>query len=42
MSQAMIRNPSLLQQTDWSDLPRIIAAALAVGGTVSLVLRALV
>ena len=40
MSQAMTRNPSLLQRTDWSDLPRIIAAGLAVGGTVALVLRA--
>jgi len=36
------RTPSLLNRTDWSDLPKIVAAALAIGGGVSLLLRAFV
>ena len=34
--------PNLLHRTDWSDLPKILAAALAIGGACSLVLKALV
>ncbi len=34
--------PSLLHRTDWSDLPKILSAALAIGGAFSLVLRVLV
>ncbi len=38
----MKHSPSLLHRTDWSDLPKILAAALAIGGACSLVLKALV
>jgi len=38
----MARTSSLLRRTDWSDLPKIIAAALAIGGSVSLILKVIV
>jgi hypothetical protein len=37
----MKHSPSLLHRTDWRDLPKILAAALAIGGACSLVLKAL-
>jgi hypothetical protein len=38
----MARHQSLFERTDWSDLPKIIAASLAVGLACSLVLTLLV
>jgi hypothetical protein len=38
----MARTPGLLHRTDWSDLPKIVAAALVIGGSVSLVLKVFV
>jgi hypothetical protein len=38
----MTRTPSLLHRTDWSDLPKVLAAALAIGGACSLLLKALI